>query len=72
MAEKDEVAMGVGMVLFWPALFFLAEGEDQKVEIGRLKGQYETIKNVATKKKCSFASEMVPLPSPEKNTSTKN
>ena len=57
-SESDAVAMGVGLVLFWPALFFLASGEDQKVEIGRLKGEYNAIKDAAYRKKCKFASQM--------------
>ncbi len=31
---RDEVAMGVGLIVFWPALFFLASG-DQKAELSR-------------------------------------
>ena len=50
--------MGVGLVVFWPALFFMAQGDDQKAEIGNLKGQYETIRDVAAKKNCSFAAGM--------------
>jgi len=41
-ANKDAVAMGVGLVLFWPALFFLI-GDDKKEELGRLKGEYEAL-----------------------------
>jgi hypothetical protein len=50
--------MGVGLVVFWPALFLMAQGEDQKNEIASLKGQYETIRDVAVKKNCSFAAGM--------------
>ena len=58
VANKDAVVMGVGLVVFWPALFFMAQGDDQKAEIGNLKGQYETIRDVAAKKNCSFAAGM--------------
>jgi len=58
VANKDAVVMGVGLVIFWPALLLLAEGDDQKAEIGNLKGQYNTIRDVAAKKNCSFAAGM--------------
>jgi len=58
VAEKDAVVMGVGLVVFWPALFFMAQGDDQKAEIGNLKGQYETIRDVAGEKGCDFAAGM--------------
>ena len=56
-ANNDAVAMGVGLVLFWPALFFLAGG-DRKEELARLKGEYEALQTVAIEKRCGFANEM--------------
>ena len=56
-ANKDAVAMGVGLVLFWPALFFLI-GDDKKEELGRLKGEYEALEQAAIEKKCSVASDI--------------
>ncbi|WP_207173472.1 hypothetical protein [Halochromatium glycolicum] len=53
-ANKDAVAMGVGLVVFWPALFFLA-GDDQKEELARLKGEYEALQAAAIRKDCGFA-----------------
>lgn len=58
-ADKDMIVMGVGLVLFAPALLLLAEGEDQKSEIGQLKGNYNSIRTTAQRKKCSFATSMV-------------
>jgi hypothetical protein len=57
-ANKDAVVVGVGVVVFWPALLLLAAGEDQKNEIANLKGQYDTIRKVAAKKGCQFAASM--------------
>ncbi len=57
-ANKDAVAMGVGLVLFWPALFFLA-GEDHAAELGRLKGEYEALETSAIQKKCGYADELL-------------
>ena len=56
-ADKDAVAMGVGLVLFWPALFFLM-GDDKKEELGRVKGEYEALESVAIKKECDIADEL--------------
>lgn len=51
-ANHDKMAMGVGLVLFWPALFFMANG-DQKEELARLKGEYDALQSVAVQKQCS-------------------
>jgi len=56
-ATKDSVALGVGLVLFWPALFFMI-GKDQKEELGRLKGEYEALESTAIAKKCNVAAEI--------------
>lgn len=56
-ADKDAVAMGVGLVLFWPALFFLA-GDDHAAELGRLKGEYEALESSAIQKRCDIAQEL--------------
>ncbi|MEA3643102.1 MAG: hypothetical protein VBE63_24640 [Lamprobacter sp.] len=45
--------MGVGLVLFWPALFFLA-GDDQKEELSRLKGEYEALQQAAIRQDCAL------------------
>lgn len=57
-ASNDAVAMGVGLVLFWPALFFLAGGNDRKEELAGLKGQYDALTQVAIEKKCPVVQEM--------------
>jgi len=49
-ATSDAVSMGVGMVLFWPALFFLTAGEDQKAELSQLKGQCKVLKTMLNRK----------------------
>ncbi len=56
-ANKDAVAMGVGLVLFWPALFFLM-GDDKKDELARLKGEYDALETAAIKKDCDIAEEL--------------
>ncbi len=57
-ANSDAVAMGVGLVLFWPALFFLA-GDDSEQELGQLKGEYQALETVAIQKKCDVADTLI-------------
>jgi len=56
-ATKDSVAMGVGLVLFWPALFFMI-GKDQEQELSRLKGEFEALEQAAIQKECNVANEI--------------
>lgn len=58
-ANNDAWAMGVGMVLFWPALFFMANG-DQREELARLKGEYDAIQAAAVQKNCMAPKETTP------------
>src|SRR5207342_3041647 len=41
-ATNDKWATGVGIVLFWPALFFLATG-DKAEQLAQLKGEYNAL-----------------------------
>ena len=58
-ASTDAVAMGVGLVVFWPALFFIG-GQDQSAEIGRLKGEKDALEQAAIRKNCNI--EFRPAP----------
>ncbi len=49
--------MGVGLVIFLPALFFLI-GDDKKEEIARLKGEFDALEQAAIQKNCSIASSI--------------
>ena len=51
IAENDETAMAVGMILFWPALFFIKD-DDKKEEVGRLKGDVNAIEQSSIQKNC--------------------
>lgn len=57
-ATKDAVALGVGLVVFWPALFFMMSS-GEKEEIARLKGTYEALETLAIEKRCGFADELL-------------
>lgn len=56
-ASDDSVAMGVGLVLFWPALFFI-DSSDQHIELARLKGEFDALEQVAIQKNCKVAQEI--------------
>lgn len=51
-AQNDAVATGVGVVLFWPALFFLASGSDREAELSSLKGNYDAIQQNMIQRQC--------------------
>lgn len=66
VASNDQVAMGVGIVLFWPALFFLDKNSAQSAEYGRLRGQFDALESSAIQKKCGFHIEHPKAPEPQK------
>jgi hypothetical protein len=51
-ASKDKAVVGVGVILFWPALFFLGGNKQQEAEYARLKGEYDAVQQAAITKKC--------------------
>lgn len=51
----DKWQMGVGMVLFWPALFALEGGDGvEATEYSLLKGEFEALRKVSVEKSCSL------------------
>lgn len=54
-ASNDKAIMGVGVLLFWPALFALGGTKQQEAEYGRLKGEAEALQQAAVAKKCPGA-----------------
>ncbi len=62
-ADNDAIQMGVGLVLFWPTLFFLEGGDGpEAVQYANLKGEYKALRKAIRKKSCSI--DNLP-PSPE-------
>ena len=53
-ASDDSAQMAVGLVLFWPALFFLDGDTPQAVEYGRLKGEFDALEKASIQKNCGF------------------
>lgn len=55
-ASNDGAQMAVGLVLFWPALFFLEGGDGpEAAEYSRLKGERDALEQVAIQKHCDPA-----------------
>lgn len=54
--KADNWQMGVGLVLFWPALFALEGGDGaDAAEYSQLKGEFEALRQVSTEKRCNIA-----------------
>ena len=54
-ASGDSATMAIGMVLFWPSLFFLEGDTGREGELARMKGEVEAIETVAITKNCNKA-----------------
>jgi len=54
-ASNDKAIAGVGIVLFWPALFALGGTKQQEADYARLRGEYDASHQAAILKKCSGA-----------------
>lgn len=52
-ADNDAALMGVGMILFWPALFFLNGDSANAPQLAVAKGQYDAIMDVRAAKGCA-------------------
>ncbi|WP_172599983.1 hypothetical protein [Sulfuricystis multivorans] len=59
-AANDKAITGVGVILFWPALFALGGTKDQEAEYARLKGEYDALQQVAIQKKCTGITAELP------------
>ncbi|WP_290980743.1 hypothetical protein [Hyphomicrobium sp.] len=68
-ATSDSVAMGVGLVLFWPSLLFIKGDGQTAAELGHLKGEFDTLQQVSIQKNCNIQFRQQNAPSP-KPTST--
>lgn len=54
-AGNDAAQMGVGLVLFWPTLFFLEGGDGaEAVEYKRLRGEYDALQKMSVQKRCNL------------------
>lgn len=63
-ASDDNAQMGIGLVLFWPALFFLDGDTPQANEYARLKGEFDALEKAAIQKECGFNVERPKIQQP--------
>ena len=60
--SDDQARMGVGLILFWPTLFFLDGDTPQAVEYTRLQGEFNALEKAAIQKNCHISVERPKLP----------
>ncbi len=53
-ATGDAVAMGVALVVFWPAVFFIGGDGAQAAEVSRLKGEMQAIETASRRQGCNI------------------
>jgi hypothetical protein len=53
-ATSDKVAMGVGLIVFWPALLMTKGNDENTAELSRLRGQMDAIEEASVKRKCGI------------------
>lgn len=53
-SSNDKGITAAGIVLFWPALFFLGGTKQQESEFAALKGQYDAVHQASIEKKCGM------------------
>jgi hypothetical protein len=54
-ATNDAVAVTVGLVIFWPALFFMSGASAPTAEVARLKGEMQAIEQASIRNNCGIA-----------------
>lgn len=53
-AQNDVVATGIGIVVFWPTLFFIEGDGAASAEVARLKGEMQAIEAASKQKNCNL------------------
>lgn len=51
-AGKDAALVAVGLILFWPALFFIGTDKSKESELARLKGSHDAMSKTFRAKGC--------------------
>ena len=56
--KNDQAQMGVGLLLFWPTLFFLEGGDGpEAAQYADLKGEFEALRQASVQKRCEIEME---------------
>ncbi len=50
--ENDNMTTTAGVILFWPALFFLGGTKEQEARFAQLKGEYNALEQATIQRKC--------------------
>jgi hypothetical protein len=53
-ANNDAAMMGIGLILFWPSLFFIKGDGPEAQELSRLKGEYDAVNQAAIRQNCGM------------------
>jgi hypothetical protein len=61
-ASNDAVAMTVGLIIVWPALFFIKGNDENTAELARLRGQMDAIEQASIRKRCGITFQRGPVP----------
>jgi hypothetical protein len=60
-AKNDAAATAVGLILFWPALFFIKGGSATEPQLAQVKGEMDAIEQASIKKKCGITFAPTPI-----------
>ena len=70
-ASNDKAITGVGIVLFWPALFALGGTKQQEAEYAKLKGEHDALQQAAIQKKCNLGTPTLEAKKPDEAAASK-
>ena len=57
---NDAIATTVGVVVFWPALFFIGGDKQTAAELARLKDEMDAIEQTSIRKNCGIQFQRAP------------
>jgi hypothetical protein len=64
-AEADAAITGIGLIIFWPALFALGGTKQQEADYARYKGEYEALTQISVQKNCMASqASIATMPAP--------
>jgi hypothetical protein len=61
-SKNDAIAMGVGLIVVWPALLLIKGNDENTAQLARLKGEMDAIEQTSIKKKCGITFQHAPPP----------
>jgi len=64
-SQNDKAITAAGIILFWPALFFLGGTKQQEAEYAKLTGEYQALQQTAVQRNCPGLVPIAPAVKPE-------